>query len=170
MKNIILMLFISCILTGCKEDDEFISKKQPYSGSELRTDGYYYKKENNEYMGFLCFYKDGCLLTMSGRDSSLELADNYIERVFVHNAFHKEKPLYWGLFLIQNNNQLKMEYYRGSNWGKEVYVKEGVILNDTTFKINTMYRIDGSNRQNQNYIYHFRQFSPKPDSTNNFIK
>ena len=168
MKKIVITLFTIFLLTCCEKDDKFINLKSPYLGNELRTDGYYYREENNEYMGFRCLYRDGCLLTMSGKRSSLELADSHIEQNFLHNSSYKEKKLYWGLFLIQNNNQLRMEYYRGSNWGWEVYVEEGIILNDTTFEVNSMYRIDGSDWQNLNHTYHFRQFYPKPDSTNKF--
>jgi hypothetical protein len=63
-----------------------------------------------------------------------------------------------------------LEYGSGSDCGWQVYVKEGFILNDTTLQITRMYRVDGSDEHILNYTYHFRQFSPKPDSTNNFIK
>jgi len=167
MKNIVLILLVLFLLAAtCCKDDELTIRKQPYFGDELRTDGYYYRKENNQYLGFPCFYRDGCLLLMSGRESSLELVDNYIESVFGY----KRNCSGWGIFLIQNEGLIRLEYYRGSDCGWQVYVEEGTILNDTTFKITTLYRVDGSDKQGRNDIYHFRQFYPKPDSTNTFIK
>ena len=61
-------------------------------------------------------------------------------------------------------------WYSPSGGGTPAYVREGKILNDTTFHITTSYRSNGSERHEKDEVYHFRQFYPKPDSTNNFIK
>ena len=62
------------------------------------------------------------------------------------------------------------KWYPNSPGQPKVYIREGKILNDTTFHITASYRPDGSERREKDEIYHFKQFSPKPDSTNNFVK
>jgi len=59
-------------------------------------------------------------------------------------------------------NRLNEDYPHRGN------VREGIILNDTTFQI-TKYT-SGSNVSERNEVYHFREFHPKPDSTNKYIK
>jgi len=52
-------------------------------------------------------------------------------------------------------------------------VREGDIINDTTFVISVSYRMKKGKKTEvkaRNETYHFKQFSPQPDSTNNFIK
>jgi hypothetical protein len=61
-------------------------------------------------------------------------------------------------------------YYNTDNLSKESYVRLGTILNDTTFIITKLVRSDGKHESEKNETYHFRLFSPKPDSTNNLIK
>lgn len=51
-----------------------------------------------------------------------------------------------------------------------VYTKRGSILNDSTFVIKTVSEFDRKKTLPENTTYHFRQFSPKPDSTNKFIE
>ena len=46
---------------------------------------------------------------------------------------------------------------------------EGIIENDTTLRLYKSIQSDGK-EFSENDIFHFRKFSPKPDSTNNFIK
>jgi hypothetical protein len=63
----------------------------------------------------------------------------------------------------------------GSSSGGQrlVYTNIGVILNDTTFQLTESYRLKKGEKteyQILDEIYHFRQYSPKPDSTNDFIK
>ena len=55
--------------------------------------------------------------------------------------------------------------------GMPAYLKTGDIINDTTFVITEVERSkDGSERRTINEMYHYKHYSPKPDSTNNFVK
>jgi hypothetical protein len=170
-KKILLVLFIASCLLSCDEfrDDMMTLQKQFYYGNELRTDGYYYRYDNNTYITPWCFYRDGCLLVISGRRSDLQEADDHIIQVYIRNFNYKQSQHHWGIFHINNNN-IVMQHYRGDNYRTIVKVEEGHILNDTTFQITIRYRVNGEDRENINEIYHFRQFSPKPDSTNQWIK
>lgn len=108
---------------------------------------------------------------MGGGALSLEEADEYIRKLFIEGS---QNPNYeyskWGLFVIDNQTIKFERYYPSDDITRWTYIREGIILNDTTFLITTSYRSDGSDFSIKNEIYHFRQFSPKPDSTNNFIK
>lgn len=82
----------------------------------------------------------------------------------------------WGLFNVKNN-EIKIERWTSASGGKyPTQMLIGEILNDTTIYFHTKigdYPVGfGKNKKNVkiNEIYHFRQFSPKPDSTNIFIK
>ena len=51
-----------------------------------------------------------------------------------------------------------------------VYLDKGEIQNDSTFLITKSIRSKTGEEKELNEIYHFKQFSPKPDSTNVFVK
>ena len=72
------------------------------------------------------------------------------------------RPKYvYGLFQIEVSI-IKIEKWVPSSGGPtKAYLREGEILNDTTFYL--MHR-------EKKEIYHFKQYSPKPDSTNKYIK
>ena len=55
--------------------------------------------------------------------------------------------------------------------GAPMYMKIGKIINDTTFQL--VREFASYHKKDSRVIdetYHFKQFSPKPDSTNVFIK
>ena len=172
------MLFLISF-SSCQElitYKDFILKRTPYTGNELRIDGYYYRiaKESdgsNRIYDISCFYRNGILLNMGGGTLSLEKTDEYIRKSFIEDSPNPKHDWFrWGLFVI-NNQTIKFErYYAANDITRWTYIREGKILNDTTFRITVFYRSDGSERREVDEIYHFRQFSPKPDSTNNFIK
>ena len=153
----------------------FILAKTPYTGNELRIDGYYYRyyecSKGSNCIDVRCFYRNGILLDMGGGAISLEEADEYIRKNYIDgNANPVYEYLKWGLFVI-NEQTIKLEcYFPNDDITKWTYIREGIILNDTTFRIRSIYHPRTNNRSETNDLYHFRQFSPKPDSTNNFIK
>jgi hypothetical protein len=170
---LILISYASCQKLITYKD--FILKKTPYTGNELRMDGYYYRYHEcyrgNNCIDVSCFYRNGILLDMGGAALSLEEADEYIRRLFIAGSQNPNyEYLRWGLFVI-DNQIIKIEcYYPNDNITKWTYIREGVILNDTTFRITSIYFPDKDEIFKANETYHFRQYSPKPDSTNNFIK
>jgi hypothetical protein len=171
-KKLLLTLFIMSGLLSCDEfrDDVMTLQKQPYLGNELRTDGYYYYwHENNICIAPHFFYKNGCSLVIPGTYSDLKEAEEKIEHSYIQNLAYRDAQYHWGSFHI-NGNHIMMQYYQGDNYRTIVKVKEGRILNDITFQMILCYRVNGEDRENINEIYHFRQFSPKPDSTNKWIK
>jgi len=179
MKKLILFCFLLFLsYFSCQKlitYKEFVLAKTPYTGNELRIDGYYYRyyecSKGSNCIDVRCFYRNGILLDMGGAALSLKETDEYIRSRFIEGSTH---PNYeyskWGLFIVDGQIIKFEQYYATDDITKWTYIREGKILNDTTFHITVSYRSNGSERRDIDEFYHFRQFSPKPDSTNNFIK
>jgi len=169
MKNsvkIVFVLLLSILLFSCKDEDLLLSKV-PYKGNELRIDGYYYLQENEQtWVRF--FYRNGVILTpyIGIPATDLAIVDNSIAEKYEQ---WKSNKMCWGVFSVAGS------IIQCSKWGHSVgggltsYKYMGNIENDTTFCfIRAIYYTGRIEEFND--CYHFRQFSPKPDSTNNFIE
>ena len=167
---IILGLFITeaCKLLG-PGPDEFTLQRKDYTGNELRIDGYYY-----DGCRVQLFYKNGIHLYGGGCHKENELKE--LETIFSNGTFHDaiyDDETSWGVFIIENDT-IKFERYNPPSGPGYMhsFIREGPIINDTTFRIVRIYRYeDGVKKVTEtNDLYHFKKFSPKPDSINNFIK
>lgn len=172
---ILLSIFIS-LFSCCKSlippDDKLTLTRENYDGNELKIDGYYYRLDYTKAEGYYdtyFFYKNGIVLypgTIS--ESTLNKFIEYLQN------FDKSKNNYkssWGVFLITDSIIKFEKWYPSSAFEPTpTYIREGKILNDTTFQITKTYRGNGSELKVVDEIYHFKKFSPKPDSTNVFIK
>ena len=154
-------------------DDKIILKKVDYNGNELRIDGYFrrYNYFEGELHGVipLILYKNGIVLGDVGVpiDRISEMEENFRNGFYVNNA----RKYQWGVFQI-NGIQIKYEKWVTGETPFSVFTYEGEILNDTTFVINKGFRTKDEGKRapsEYNWVYHFKQFSPKPDSTNRFI-
>lgn len=173
---IVLSLLSCCQRFSVSKSDHQNLKKKPYTGNQLRTDGYYYRYINNKYFDITFFYKNGIILSPGGVDDSIEEMDNYVVNSFVKKGGYEKVLYWWGVFNIDEDN-IAFEKWYPSEAPYKAYTNEGKILNDTTFRIIKSYRlVDGAQTRvtDMDDEYQFRQFSPKPDSTNtyldNFIK
>ena len=176
-KNLILYTLLIMLFTQCYssfQDDELLLPLKPYVGNELRIDGYCYNEwisiDGDKFFKGYIFYENGVMLSInSGFLSISELEESLIKNYINEKFNYKDRKYVWGKFVIENNIIKFERWYPASiNW--KGYIREGIILNDTTFHITKSYRSNGTNISVEDEIYHFRQFSPKPDSTNNFIK
>ncbi len=150
-------------------DDILSFQKTLYSGSELRTDGYYYNEYTPGYLTVYFFFRDGTVLYGSSFPIN-ELQSREEEyRNGGHYHFSKGLKYCWGVFQIEED-KIAFERWYPSQPPLKVLRRSGIILNDSTFQITKSMRIDGSNVKDINELYHFKAFSPKPDSTNNYIK
>lgn len=164
MKKTLGLLLILLFLLGCDKafkDDELTMKKQPYNGTELRTDGYFYEINSyTEGIGEALFlYRDGTMM-LCGGSGETDDPFGFMERLFASPDFishAKEHAFYWGVFQIDGNT-IQYERWYQSDGGLPVGCSEGAILNDTTFVVN------------ETTVFHFRHYTPKPDSTNRFIQ
>ncbi|OFX35987.1 MAG: hypothetical protein A2W95_17860 [Bacteroidetes bacterium GWA2_40_14] len=146
-------------------------EKQAYTGCQLRVDGYYYMNyAGGENYSVYFLYKDGTILYGGGFQYS-EFQKNtlkFSDTIWIKNM--KEYRHRWGLFKIEGNKITFEKWYPSSGGPLPVYISSGEILNDTTFRITQSMRSNGKEVNEKNEVYHFKQFSRKPDSTNNFIK
>lgn len=154
-----------------ERDDKFALTKQAYFGYQLKINGYYYQKAEGKYYTIYFFYEDGILLYGGGNFNYQELIDkekDYNNETWLR-AVKKYKD-FWGVYYIESNSIAFERWYPSSGGPYPAYIRSGEILNDTTFVITKSIRSNGKEEQQLNEVYHFKEFSPKPDSTNNFIK
>ena len=169
-----LLSFIVLSINSCKSYryDKFTLSKQNYTGKQLKTGGYYYFKARGKYYRSYFFYNNGVLLECGGGDFT------YDEFIKYENNFNREdwdnyNKIYrykWGLFKVVNDSIFIEKPEPSSGGMSPVYLNSGVILNDTTFILTKAVRKRTNRVIEKNQTYHFKKFSPKPDSTNSFIK
>ena len=160
------------LLTGCDTKLlELTMKKAPYFGDELRIDGYYHSSPD-EYDGHIrvaVFYRDGFCFhvwkvpdnqdTLSHIENEILLNDTYIAKL-------KREPTQIGVFRIMYPD-IEIETWE---FRTDPISRFGKIVNDTTFIINKSVNNRIGKSHPENLTYRFQQFSPKPDSTNVYVK
>jgi hypothetical protein len=164
-KVIICLIFIFGFGCSKYKDERLSMPRINYTGNELQTDGYYYRYYA-ERIVVCVIYRNG-IIRACGSSVSLQDFENQID---VYNKGVSTKNE-WGVFIVDNNT-IKYEMWHGARFLEPyiTYIYAGKIINDTTFHITESYRPNGSERCTIDEMWHFKQFSTKPDSTNNFIK
>lgn len=167
----LMLLNSNCENLSFKKDDELSLKRENYTGNQLQIDGYYYIINYNDpekTMEVFVFFQNGVLSYLGGGFSSTTSIENSIlSDVFMRKIYINKDC--WGIFEV-NEKVIKFERWYAGQGAKPAFVNEGVILNDTTFHITKSYRSNGDDLRERDELYHFRKFSPKPDSTNVFVK
>ena len=172
-----LSLFFGCYKRDESLDDKLTLKRVGYNGNELRIDGYYRhyvyvgKEPSPRYVIPYILYRNGIIFGEDGAsiDRIVEMEEQFRNGTYAIRA--AERKWQWGVFQI-NGNQIKYEKWAPGETPFYAFTYEGMILNDTTFVINKYYRMRDVQNKAQTEVYweyHFKQFSPKPDSTNRFI-
>ena len=177
MKIILLIMAIILSSNSCEKgalaDESLTLKKVPYSSNQLRIDGYYYLFDNsNTLIATYFLYYNGILLYGGGRPLPQGL-NEIEEKIFTSQQWLEiipEQRLKWGVFQIKGNEISFEKWYPSSGGPAPVYIRSGEILNDTTFVITQSIRSKTGEAKKLNEVYHFKEFAPKPDSTNNFVK
>lgn len=149
-------------------DEKLSLEKTPYTGNELRTDGYYYEYNDN-LISIYFLYKDGIILyAFSHKEIGLDEIEKEMIENNMYNDFQADKSR-WGLFVV-NGKTFQMERWTSSTgFSLPVTRCKGYIENDTTFHITETFQSDTRKYYQGDWVYHFKQFNLKPDSTNNFI-
>lgn len=145
----------------------------------LRLDGYYYTIEERpeaKYVTIMVLYQNGSIYGFYsnrfdlGETCSLKVVDDSMLDYSRHVGLSSQSS--WAGYLIENNLiTIKRIWGR---FGETLYTYKGLIINDTTFIINQK-NVEGSAQSSENgtkeekNTYHFRSYSPKPDSTNKYI-
>ena len=155
-------------------DDKLTLPKMFIEESPIRLDGYYYTifQSDKKSADIYFFYKNGTILY--GMSKHFSKLSEY-EKEFMNGNYYREEHSWkylWGRYYIDSNN-IFFEKWEPSQGSLPILIREGKILNDTTFIINKHYRIKNGKKKpiwEVNDTYYFRKLSPKPDSTNAFTE
>lgn len=164
---LILLLMSNCSKDKVVNDEELSIQRIPYLGTELRVNGYYYYEYDNMVSIYFLFRNGVFLLGGSFEKEML----NEREGRFMNGDYYstiKDLKTVWGVFFI-SNKEILIERWHPHNVKNKVYLHKGIILNDSTFNITSVYH-QQENISNFSQTFLFKTFSPKPDSTNSFIK
>ena len=175
-KSVSLSLFTICgillccgILTG--DDDKLTLSRQDYNGSELKLEGYYYSSSGHPGKIKIHFlFRNGILLGSNEVWDQTKIVE--VEKEFSDGRYYeriKNNKQYWGIFNINGNRIETQRWFETSGSTLNAYSHTGEILNDTTFRITEVKRVDGTEKREIDYLFHWQDFSPKPDSTCSFI-
>jgi hypothetical protein len=165
MKTIGFVLCFSILLSNCNKlfkDEELSLKRVSYIGNELKTNGYYYSYYTNKatppetYTVAFFLYRNGVMLSARAYES-INL-DTVEKKMLKRYESLREEKIGWGVFVVKDNKIEYEQWSTSAGGGLPVFKNSYIIENDSTLT-----NLGGN-------IYHFRQFSPKPDSTSNFIK
>lgn len=172
MKKInVIIAFL--FLLGCKEafeDEKFTIAQNNYYGKELKTDGYYYSGKD-ENTSIVIFYQNGIVFFSGSGRNKEEFEELFNDGYFVNGL--KDNPFCWGIFKITTDSIFIESYISLAELKMRVIQESGIIMNDTTFRLTrtfSPYNTVMINEEKIDTYYYFKQFNPKPDSTNNFIK
>ncbi len=170
-----LLTFVS--INACTKndvpDDVLNISKTPYLGKELRIDGYFYTKYNNQMLDINFLYENGVLSNFSGGNrNSFEEMEAYIKDPETLTRV-KNTKFSWGLFIIDSND-IKIDHWVPSEGvpSKQAFTRIGKIINDTAIVFTESYRLQNGQKSKYsktNRLYYFKQYEPKPDSANNFL-
>lgn len=178
-KKIIIIGLISFWLVSCflftGEDEELIMSRKINTSKKLRLDGYYLRSNCNSdeticvYDVFFLF-ENGILFTTGVAAMNKKELDK-LKSILNKECFSANSKLKfnWGVYETRGDSvAYEKWYHRGKNYA---YMKSGIILNDTTFRITKMNRSHKSDEKslNKNEIYRFVKFNRKPDSTTVYI-
>ncbi len=169
MPFVCLTLLTSCI-------GKFTLEKTPYTSNTLRLDGVYFTQGTDSMLYlYYFFYEDGTILSVYGRydQDDERILDKYRQRLNDSTAIYYMENGYFtgGLFQIIEDKILIEKRYPGNGF-QTCYIKEGTIINDTTFVLTSSYRIlNGRKRfeDSMNETYYLMPFSPKPNRVNSKV-
>jgi hypothetical protein len=165
-KTYLVILVVS--VQSCLKDENISLKKIENNSNKIRLDGYFLTSDNFGYSPYF-LYQNGVIFSWTFISSmdTLNYENQFSDKMLIEKI--KWWKYSWGVYQIINNEILIERWYPGER-PYDVFLTKGKILNDTTFILTEFSEPDGSKKETINETYRFKKFSPKPDSTNMFIK
>ena len=158
-KLLIIILLSSLLSCECEiPDEEFTMQRKPCTTKQIRMDGYYEGAINaqKEFFEYLFFNENGVYYRFSYEDH--ESMDKIVNNI----AYSQKNKQNWGIFQITDTLiNVQMWTQKSGTIQNIIYSFQYLIINDTSLL---------GSFNGQSSTYHFKKFSPKPDSTNVFIK
>lgn len=176
-KTSVILLF--SLLVGCvgvkTQHLTYFNQLNPDETSRLRMDGYFfcnYQNANRMKSDTLTFIKGFFLFkngfVKGGKANIYKSQEEFLRREGITNEIVKQLKNNWGSYIISGDTIKiqQLEITRTSFTGGliDVIEQRGKILNDTTIHI--FEQRYGREVEKDDQVYHFRQYSPKPDSSN----
>jgi hypothetical protein len=162
MKKLIVIFVSFVLLQSCNKtlpDEELSMTRIPYYGKEIRIDGYYKGLgiAQKKYLDYIFFYNNGVYFSFGYTDVD---NINKIEDIVNRSRVHKDN---WGVFQILDTLVNIQRWTQNAGTTQNIVLHfQYIVIDDTTL----FYKgLSGDTTR-----YHFVKFSPKPDSTNVFIK
>ena len=163
-----LLIFSSCL----KENISLSNTREDYLGNQLRIDGFFHQITKDGYIvNTFFYYRNGILFKIPVRSEFMDPADFVSLLTKETIEFNRKRKYNWGVFKIKGNEFIS-EHWETPTSGNyfATITMTGEILSDTCFVITKfVHSQEGINETSRAYWY-FYPFSPKPDSTNNFIR
>lgn len=156
------MTFNSCFL-----DHKISMVQTPNNSTSLRLDGIYLHEDSLDIVDLFFLYQDGTILSR-GSIQKDRLASKLAQLEVSTDEKYKKMEFLWGRYII-DRDVIKFEKLALSDKPYRAFIKEGVILNDSTFVINKAYNSKGKDLRNVSEIYRFRKTKTKPDSDNKWV-
>jgi len=162
MKARLIFFLIISFVYSCIEtlpDEKLTITRTPYSGKEFRLDGYYTGLVPGQsiFFNYIFFYTNG--VTFYFGHTFIDDINKIKEDV---ESARKHKS-YWGIFQVENDTVAIQGWRLRDDVYQNLLINfQYIIINDSTLFYN--------DSRGDTTSYYFRKFSPKPDSTNVFIK
>lgn len=168
-----ILLIVILFSFSCKdwfEDEDFSMTREEYSGDQIKIDGYYYYyySQDSGLASITIFYKNGIVIDGIGERSNLIEIENSFSNGKFYQSVTKIKEV-WGIYQVENNQIMIERIIAMGGFNRISYTDYGEILNDTTIHLYKHKETYKNISESMNDTLHFKQFSPKPDSTNVFI-
>ncbi len=158
------LFFLLLVIGSCVALKPMKMKRAENLSEKFRLDGYYVQcsnEGNGYYRQVKIFYRNGVMINFDGKfeQNCIAETNRYLQR----NDLNLTSVPYWlGIYQVIRNDSLVLESWYSTDYYYPTIQSAGKILNDTTLLIEyPKYPID---------TFRFVEFSPKPDSTNKFIK
>lgn len=146
----------------------YIQNQEEFPAHSIKIDGLYYYKWKDGGYSIKFIYDNGTILSLGGNpdknQSIREIADEIISRW--ENSNYQENKYLWGAIFLEESNFLIKRWQAAGLSPDYVKTVSGTILNDSSFVIQS---IKGKSLERPR-VFQFHPYSPKPDSTNNFIR
>jgi hypothetical protein len=181
IKAVVFMTtFVVTTSLSCQKVLDLSIPKTPYTGNELRIDGYYYSTEGESGEGtkrnplYHFTYLEICLLNRNGISifycPAIEEGEDTLQAIHksLQDPPRDNYPYGYGTYIIEGNRISISHWRKGWHWF--AYQTDGIILNDTTFVTLKEYMVGERKQDRYVKVFHFKKYSPKPDSTCVFIE
>jgi len=153
-------------------DEDLTLPLQDYTGTALRTDGYYsYSSDYKDTLVVtyvLLLHRNGISMSLGGYISAT--TDEVEKRIA---DYHNQSKFGNGVFIVNGDTVQQEEWIYSVNFASFIanpraypLLKWGIIENDTTIHFIKQYRSEIDETRYINETWRFKQFDDKPDSTN----